>query len=224
MTKSKKKVDEIYDNLPKVDDGTIYSDIVKFIIDHNFTISIDDQLTMIDLQALVPDHNFEKVAECKLNIAEYFPSNKRLYLTEGSEFDGKLVDYQVGTKFKKKWDEVEKEWVYTIVYNGRVLKIGMTSSGLKSRFGSYNTGTKKAMIKGSCATTNFVITQCNYLALLKNIKVEVFAYEIPSVWTTQIIFGRETQVLNKVAHKYESVLIDIYKQATGKIPFLCGQS
>jgi len=100
----------------------------------------------------------------------------------------------------------------------------MTSSGLKSRYSSYGAGSKKAMKKGSAATTGFVVMQSNYLALLKQIKVEIFAYEIPSIWTNQNIFGREVPVLNKVAHKYETVLIDLFKSTCGSVPFLCGQS
>jgi len=217
-------IDNTKQNLPAVDDGTIYPDILKFIISNDFNIKVEDQMSMTELQALVPDHAFVKIADCALNTGQNFPGGNRRLISEGRSFDGKLVDYLVAAPFKQKWAQAEKEWVYTIVYDGHVVKIGMTSSGMKSRFGSYNTGTEKAMRKGSCATTNFVVTQCNYLALLKDIKVEIFAYEIPSSWSTQIIFGREVKVLSKVAHKYENVLIDIYKKADGSIPFLCGQS
>ncbi len=215
---------EKHKNLPTVDDGTIYSDISKFISNGEFTIDINSTMSLTDFQALIPEEPFVKIADCKLNTGENFPGGKRKLITEGPDFDGKLVDYSVLAPFKSKWAKEEKEWVYIICYNSKIKKIGMTSAGLASRFGSYNTGTKKAMKKGSCATTNFVISQCNYLALLKGINVEIFAYEIPCIWTQRVIFGREEQVLNKVAHKYESILIDIYKKSTGSIPFLCGQS
>lgn len=212
-----------YRALPKIDDGSIYADITKFIKQEQFTIDIDTLLPMTDLQALIPGYTFEKVADCRLNLPEYFPGGRQ-HLVENLSFDGKLVDYIVLPEFSSKWKETQKEWVYTIVYDGKITKIGMTSSGLSSRFGSYNTGTKKAMRKGSCATTNFVITQCNYHALLKGRTVEIFAYEIPSVWTEEIIFGEKIQFLNKAAHIYETTLIAKYKEVTGNIPFLCGQS
>jgi hypothetical protein len=212
--------------LPAVDNGTVYPDITKFISAGAFTIDIDSEMKMDDLQKLIPNQVFVKIADCKLNTSENFSGGRRRVINEGPDFDGKLVDYDVVPIFRKLWFLKEKEWVYAIVYNGRIVKIGMTSSkdGLAGRFGSYNTGTQKAMKKGSCATTNFVVTQCNYLALLSGIKVEIFAYEIPSSWTTENIFGRTVQVLNKVAHKYETTLIDIYRQVNGNIPFLCGQS
>jgi hypothetical protein len=159
-----------------------------------------------------------------LNTKKNFPSSSRKFITEDKDFDGKLVDYIPTLEFKEKWKKEGKEWVYTIVYDGNVVKIGMTSSGMLSRYTSYGAGTKKAMKKGSCATTNFVVSQCNYLALLKGMKVEIFAYEIPSITTTQVIFGRKEDVLNKVAHHYERVLINIYKNNMNDcIPFLCGQ-
>jgi len=209
---------------PAVDNGAIYPDILKFIVENEFTLDINKQMKMLDLQKIIPSDKFNKIADCVLNIKKNFPSSSRKFITEDKDFDGKLVDYIPTPEFKEKWKLAEKEWVYTIMYDGRVVKIGMTSSGMSSRYTSYGAGTKKAMKKGSCATTNFVVSQCNYLALLKGMKVEIFAYEIPSTTTKQIIFGRQEEVLNKVAHHYEYVLINLYKNhMNGCIPFLCGQ-
>jgi hypothetical protein len=212
------------ENYPSVDDGTVYPDILKFIKENDFTVNIDKQMKMTDLQKQIPSYKFKKVADCVLNTKQNFSTSSRKFITEGKNFDGKLVDYIPTPEFKKKWKAEGAEWVYTILYDGNIVKIGMTSSGMSSRYTSYGAGTKKAMTKGSCATTNFVVSQCNYLALLKGMKVEIFAYEIPITRTTQVIFGREEEVLNKVAHAYEFVLIDIYKNCTNGIPFLCGQS
>lgn len=213
---------ELDKNYPAVDDGTVYPDIRKFIVDNQFTVPVNDGMSMAELQALVPNNEFVKVADCVLNIQQHFPRNKREFLVEDPNYDGKLVDYLIVPEYREKWYMPEKEWVYTLTYDNIVKKIGMTSSGLASRFNSYNTGTKRAMIKGSCATTNFTISQCHYLAIRQGVKVEVHVHEIPSIWTVPTIYDREIPVLNKIAHKYESVLIDIYKQANGSIPFLCG--
>lgn len=209
--------------LPDADDGTVQADTRKFIVDNEFTIKLTDQMLMADLQSLIPNEPFIKIADCLLNVPANFPSKRREFLIEDKNFDGKLVDYKVVDSLKGKWKQKHKEWIYTILYDKRIVKIGMTAAGMASRFSSYNSGSKRAMRKGTPATTNFMISQCNYLALLKGMSVEIYAQEVPSLTTKQIIYGKEEEVVNRVAHHYERVLIDIYKQQTGSIPFLCGQ-
>ena len=211
-------------NFPTVDDGNVYREITKVIEKNEFVFDLDKQISMLSLQKMLPEYPFIKVANCVLNVAENFLGKnltRRKYI-DSTSYQGQLVDYIPIANIKNLWNDTPKEWVYTIVYNGKIVKIGMTSSGLSSRFTSYKSGTILAMIKGSCATTNFVVTQCNYLALLKGIKVEIFAYEIPQLITEQIIFGKKEKVLNKVAHQFESTLINIYKDSKGYIPPLCG--
>lgn len=209
---------------PLVDDGSIRPEILKFIKNNDFTIDLKSCVLMEDFQTLFPDEKFVKIADCLLNTPENFPSNRaREYLIEEPSFDGKLIDYQPVDSIKSKWSIKNTEWVYTILYDGRILKIGMTCAGLSSRFDSYNTGKKRAMIKGTPATTNYMISQCNYLAIRKGIKVEIYGYEIPRVTDKRIICGVEREVVYRIAHDYEGVLIELYRQQTGNIPFLCGQ-
>lgn len=215
MTRTSKKI-----SFPEVDTGKVYPDIIKFIKKDNFTFDIGKLPTVKQIEKL-SGSNFFKIAECVLNVKENFPNSKRSFI-ENSKYDGRLVDYIPEEKHEKLWFRDQKEWIYIIAYAGRVVKIGMTSSGLSSRYSSYGCGTKKAMIKGSCATTNFVISQSNYLAIRKGMKVEIFAYEIPENWTNIKVFGLTQKVLNKVAHKYESTLINLHQKKYGYIPPLCG--
>lgn len=208
---------------PKIDDGKVYPEIKKFLQDEDFVFDMNKLLTVDQVKALADDAHFFKIADCVLNTKENFPKSKRKFIN-GKNYDGQLVDYIPLKKYEKLWKAEQKEWLYLIAYSKKVTKIGMTSSGLKSRYSSYNCGTKKAMIKGSCATTNFVVTQANYLAIQKNLEVEIFAYEIPENWTETVIFGKKQKVLNKVAHKYESTLIDLYYKKTEKMPPLCSAS
>lgn len=211
--------------LPDVDDGTVRADIVKFIVDNEFTIDFSTQMHIDELQALTPGLPFVKIADCLLNTPDNFPPNKnaREYLIEDKNYSGKLVDYRVVDSMKKLWKQKKKEWIYVFLYDGRIVKIGRTSSSMDSRFTSYNSGSKRAMLQGTPATTNFMISQCNYLAVLKGMSVEVYAQEVPSIVTTQIIYGTVTQVENRIAHEYERMLINIYKNLYGARPFLCGQ-
>lgn len=208
---------------PSVDNGKVYREITKFIENQNFVFDMNELLTVKQMENLADGAKFFKVADCVLNIKENFPKSKRKFIG-GKDHDGKLVDYLPVEEHKNLWNAEQKEWLYLIAYSKKVVKIGMTSSGLKSRYSSYNCGTKKAMIKGSCATTNFVVTQANYLAIRKNLNVEIFAYEIPENWTNTVIFGKKQRVLNKVAHKYESTLIDLYYKKLEKMPPLCSAS
>lgn len=207
-------------NFPKVDDGKIYPEIRKFIQNENFIFDLNKLLSVDKVMSLSNNSTFFKIADCVLNLKENFPNSYRSFI-DGKNYDGKLVDYKPLDEYQDLWKMKEKEWLYLIAYCGKVVKIGMTSSGLQSRYGSYNCGTKKAMLKGSCATTNFVITQANYLAKLKDLNVEIFVHEIPENWTEIEIFGRKQRVLNKIAHKYESTLIDLYYKEVGFIPPLC---
>jgi len=205
---------------PKVDDDKIYPEITKYILNGKFVFDIDKLLNVNKLNDHIAPNKFIIASECFLNVPDNFTDSKRTFIS-GPNWMGKLVDYVPVTAMKKNWTKKEKEWLYTLTYDEKIVKIGMTSSGLSSRFASYNCGTKKAMIKGSCATTNYVVTQCNYLALMNNMKVKIYVYEIPERWTNIEIFNNSTKVLTKVAHKYESILIEKYKNITGNIPPLC---
>jgi hypothetical protein len=211
----------INNNFPKIDDGTIYPEITKFIKNNEFVFNIDKLINVSILQNKLENYTFFKIANCVLNIKENFPNSKRAFITN-SYYDGKLVDYIPIKQFEDIWKKDPKEWIYLLTYNKKIVKIGMTSSGLNSRYSSYNCGTKKAMRKGSAATTNFVVTESNYLALLKGFDVEIYAYEIPQIITEEIIFNLKKNVLNKRAHEFESTLIEIYQSLNGHIPPLCG--
>ena len=50
----------------------------------------------------------------------------------------------------------------------------MSLSSLKKRFASYSCGTRKAMKKVSCSTTNYVITESNYHGITEGMKVEIY--------------------------------------------------
>lgn len=215
MVKMKKSL------FPKIDDGTVYPEINKFINGNKFRFNLEKLKSVDFVRKLSGNANFFKIADCVLNIQENFPNSNRSFI-DGPEFDGRLIDYVPISSYKTLWNMTQKEWIYLIAYDEKVVKIGMTSSGLSSRYSSYGCGTKKAMKKGSCATTNFVVSQANYLAKMQGINVEIYAFEIPENWTEIEIFGKKQRALNKIAHKYESTLINLYQKEVGYLPPLCG--
>lgn len=204
---------------PKVDDGSLYPDIVKYIKNQRFVWNIEDHMSFEEFNGAVGS-SFAKIADCVLNVPENFPNSRRNFIS-GETHVQKIIDYIPLTNKKQEWYDTCCEWVYIITYNSHIVKIGKTSSGLNSRFTSYNCGTKKNMKKGSCSTTNFIITESNYLALLLNYNVEIYSYLIPKKITKEIIFGRTKDVLNKQADEYEDVLMEIYKEMSENLPPLC---
>jgi len=200
----------------------IYPEIQKSL-DPILNNSFKKEMTIDQFNKDIDNFKLTKMADCVYNIQTNFPKSKRAFIN-GPEWDGKLVDYIPIDGKISSWKKSNIEWVYAIAYDRFIVKIGMTSNGLSKRFDSYNTGSKKAMNKGSCATTNFVVSECNYLALSKKHKVEIFGYQIPELYTqTEKIAGKSFKARAQVAPTYEQVLIDLYKKKTGNIPILCGQ-
>lgn len=208
---------------PKADEGLVYPKMSTLINKQEFRFDISKEIKMKELQNLIPEFKFLQIAECVFNTPNNFPKSKRVFM-EGRNFDKKMIDYIPSEDYVDDWKLGETQWVYCIVYGDHVVKIGMTASGMAQRFGSYNTGTTDAMKKGSCATTNFVLSQCNYLALTKGMQVRIFAYKIPTESIAIRIFGTNQYVLPKVAYKYEEVLIKKVIDIKGTQPILCGFS
>ena len=80
------------------------------------------------------------------------------------------------------------------------------------------------MSKGSCSTTNFVMQECNYLALDMDCEVEIYGYPIDEVYAkTEEVGGKVLRARAQVAPAYEARLMEIYTDCIGTIPPLCGQ-
>jgi len=201
---------------------SFYEDVDKFIIDGGFVFDMSKQMTVKNFSKKT-GLKFTKIADCVLNIRDNFPDSRRTFI-DGANWLGLIVDYKPIKGKVDAWKEEQSEWVYIITYDDWIVKLGMTSAGLASRFGSYNCGTKKAMAKGSCSTTNFVLTECNYLALHQECDVEIYAYRIDDVCAkTEKVGGKSLVARAQVAPAYEARLMEIYKEYTGSIPPLCGQ-
>ena len=110
-----------------------------------------------------------------------------------------------------------------ITYNGKIVKIGMTIKTLKERYGSYMCGTRKAMKKGSCSSTNYVITECNYFAMKNNYEVEIFAIKIPKETKTITRFGITREIEVSIARSLEEMITDKFIDTYGHKPILCVQ-
>lgn len=208
-----------------------YPNIVKWISNGEFTFDITKEMTVQEF-SLLTGYDFKKIADCVYNTRNNFPLK---YRSDGTPYKSqrtvindiddecKVVSYVACDDMKDEWNLTETEWVYVITWNGHILKIGMTSSGMSGRYGSYETGYRGTMSRGSPATTNFVVNEANYLALSKGYKVEVYAYKLEPVYTTIVAGDKERKVRGEIAPQVETLLTEIYAEHQGRNAPLCGQ-
>lgn len=196
----------------------------------NFKFNISEQPDLVDFKKVI-NEDVILVAKCVSNTPEFFPPKlknngepyavQREYYNPADEnYDGKKVDY---IKKDKAWTDTDNEWLYLLAYDGRIVKIGMTIECLMKRFGSYSCGTGRAMEKGSASTTNFIITECNALAISKDMKVEIYGIPVKKQ-KVEVSFGDMIKIITLSAvREMETMLTTIFKKAYGKKPVLCVQ-
>ena len=172
------------------------------------------------------------VARCVLNTPENFPmilkkngslrKKQREYYEDNPNYKGKKVDYiPVDEKI---WNDSDNEWLYCLTQNDRIVKIGMTITSLKERWcGSYSCGTSRAMSKGSCSTTNFIITECNFTAVYNDMNVNIYAICCPKESVTVTRFNQTKTIYTSTVRGYETMLTQCFHSKYGHKPVLCVQ-
>ena len=115
-------------------------------------------------------------------------------------------------------------WAYILVIEDSIVKIGMTEVTLESRFTSYQAGTEKARLKGTCSVTNFYCSELIRKALSKGAKVEIYATKALESKTKVNILGEIIEVRNKIAYAYESRLLEVFEKTYGFKPILCNNT
>lgn len=124
----------------------------------------------------------------------------------------------------------KKEFIYLIVRNGFVLKIGGTRDGMKGRWGSYGCGyyvpqrTKKdgTPYPGKMSVTNAYLYHTIEKDLLENKSYwEFYIWDLPITTIEVDILGIKTQVIAQTFHAYETCTIKKFKEITGVVPVLC---
>ena len=204
--------------LPEIAPINIYSKISIYLNENGFNFNIDEQPTIESFEKIIGEKSI-KVATCVFNTRDNFSSERRSVI-DGINYDGKLVDYFQNSPM---FNDKENEYIYFLAYNNRIVKIGMTITPIKDRCQSYMCGTRKAMKKGSCSTTNYIITECNYAALKNNYKVEIFAIKIPKENKTVTRFNMTREVEVSIARGYEEMITDKFIETYGYKPILCVQ-
>jgi len=172
------------------------------------------------------------VAECRLNTQEHFPiqlkkdgtpkKNQREYCDlEDESYEGKKIDY---IELDPAWKDNNFEWLYCLTYDGRIVKIGMTIKSLFERFvSSYSCGTARAMRLNTCSSTNFILSECNFVAKKNDIKVEIYGIRCDPIKKKITRFGITKECRFSGVRDQETMLTQRFKDEYNHIPILCVQ-
>ena len=189
-----------------------YEKLNKYYKNKKLTFDIKNEPTIAQFEDCIGE-KLHLVARCVLNIAENFPyktkkdgtltKKQREYFEDTPTYTGKKVDYL--TTDDTKWNDSDHEWLYCLAYDGHVVKIGMTITTLKERWcGSYSCGTSRAMTKGSCSTTNFIVSECNFGAVYSGMNVEIYAICCPKEKVSVSRFGQTKTIYTSMVRGYET--------------------
>jgi len=124
------------------------------------------------------------------------------------------------------WNE-NKEKIYTIVKNGKVIKVGGTRNGMKSRFSSYLCGHHviERGKSGKMSVTNAHLYHSIEKDLLDMESTwEFYTWELPITSIRVTILGKDTKIAAQTYHAYESCCNEKYKRMTCNIPIFCHNS
>jgi len=114
------------------------------------------------------------------------------------------------------------EWLYLLVINGMIVKIGGTRTGIKGRVGSYLCGhhIEERGKSGDCSKTNGFIYNTFEFYLNLGCKIQMYGYELPKTEITIKIFDKETKIIAQTYHAYESTFLEDYKKNYNEYPIL----
>tara|TARA_Y100000361_G_scaffold94971_1_gene84976 strand:+ start:132 stop:848 length:717 start_codon:yes stop_codon:yes gene_type:complete len=207
-----------------------YEKLEMYISNGTFTFDISNSPTLPGFEKVIGE-KMTLVAKCVPNTEEYFPRKytksgklskmiREYFNPDDENYDGKKVDY---IEEDSAWINEDNEWLYCLVYDGHIVKIGMTITSLKDRYASYSCGTGRAMKKGSCSTTNFIISECNSLALDCGCEVKIYGIPLPKKTVTDNSWGETTEIPVSIARGMEKKLTNIFTKTYGYKPVLCVQ-
>ena len=120
----------------------------------------------------------------------------------------------------------KSQWIYMLVIDGRIVKIGGTRTGLEGRCGSYLCGHHIPERGGSrdCSKTNGYIYNTFDHYVRNGHKIEMWACQIPSVRVTVDVWGTEMELDPQVYTAYETTALEAYKAEAGHYPALSDNS
>ena len=76
---------------------------------------------------------------------------------------------------------------------------------------------------GNCSTTNFIVSECNYLAVRLGMEVEIYGIPVPKKEVKTNRFGRTKMCVLSLVRDQETMLTQTFKTTYSHKPFLCVQ-
>lgn len=159
--------------------------------------------------------HFIPIADIVLD-SEAFTSGKK----QGNKKRNTLIQFI--PKISNEAFSKKTEWLYLLVINDRIVKIGGTRTGLKGRVASYLCGhhIEERGKSGDCSKTNGFIYNTFEFYLNLGCKIQMYGYELPKTEITIEIFGKETKITAQTYHAYESTFLEDYKKNHNEYPIL----
>jgi len=155
----------------------------------------------------------------KYNRKEYFILIANIVLDNESKRNTliKFIPTISNEDFNKK-----TEWLYLLVINDMIVKIGGTRTGLKGRVGSYLCGHHilERGKSGDCSKTNAFIYNTIEFYLNLGCKIQMYGYQLPQKNITINIFDKEIKIKAQTYHAYESTFMEDYKKHYNEYPIL----
>ena len=215
---------------PSTKRDTEYEKLHLYFKNEKFTFDPKKEPTVHEFMELIGE-TMHLVARCVLNTPINFPYKlkkdgsrakiQREYFEDKPTYKGKKIDY---IQLDERFEDSDNEWLYCLAYDGHIVKIGMTITNLKERWcGSYSCGTSRAMAKGSCSTTNFIITECNFGAVYSGMNVEIYAICCPKEVESVTRFGITKTIYTSKVRGFETMLSRVFHTTYGHKPVLCVQ-
>jgi hypothetical protein len=158
---------------------------------------------------------FKPIADIILD-TELFTSEKK----QGQKKRNTLIQFV--PKISNEEFSKKTEWLYLLVMNDRIVKIGGTRTGLKGRVASYLCGhhIEERGKSGDCSKTNGFIYNTFEFYLQLGCKIEMYGYELPKTEINIEIFGKETKITAQTYHAYESTFLEDYRKKYNEYPIL----
>ena len=177
------------------------------------------KLITIDKTIQVEEYNrkdhFIPIADIVLD-SELFTSGKK----QGNKKRNTLIQF-IPTISNEAFSK-KTEWLYLLVINGMIVKIGGTRTGLKGRVASYLCGhhIEERGKSGDCSKTNGFIYNTFEFYLNLGCKIQMYGYELPKTEITIEIFGKKKKITAQTYHAYESTFLEDFKNNYKEYPIL----
>lgn len=209
------------ENYPKLGSGTkYYEKLNEYVNESGLTFDYTKEPNISDFLKFI-NQDVILSGECVFNSKENGNGSSRVTI-DGEDFEGSLVYYR---GIHPSWKEVSNGWIYCITYDKHIVKVGMTIKSLLKRYGSYSAGKRKLMVQKTStpSTTNFVINEVNYAALLSDLKVEIYGIRLEKRVEEIEKYGLIREIRLDTARAEEEMITDRFVEYSGHMPVLCVQ-